>query len=238
MPKTLGTLGTVLAASFALLVSVFTAARSMDFETGFNLYLLWASCVYTVYRAVQTKRPILTASFAVAIFAMLKDVDERRVVPDVYCGSANSSANCSALVTGANSGVGRAVAAALVAQGWTVVLGCRSQSKCAEAAAAMNLASPVGRAVSAPGLDLSSLDAVRAWVADAGEMLQGLNLLVNNAGLTPVGNRTMPHVAGLEEGFAVMHISHFALTKWLRDAGRFSPNATVVQVACSRPVLH
>jgi hypothetical protein len=41
-------------------------------------------------------------------------------------------------------------------------------------------------------------------------MLHGLSLLVNNAGLTPVGNRTMPHVAGLEEGFAVMHLSHLS----------------------------
>jgi retinol dehydrogenase-13 len=148
-------------------------------------------------------------------------------MPSLHCS------DCTALITGANSGVGRAVAAALVAQGWTVILGCRSASKCADAAIAMNLGSTAGRAVAAPGLDLSSLAAVHAWVSNAGDLVQRLDLLVNNAGLAPAGNRTVLGVAGLEEGFAVMHLSHFALTKWLKEANRFTANARVVQVTCA-----
>lgn len=108
------------------------------------------------------------------------------------------------IVTGANSGLGEATAAALGAAGARVVLAVRDISKGENAAAAM----PGNTEVRA--LDLASLDSVRSFAAAwDGE----IHLLVNNAGvMVPPLGRT---AEGFETQFGVNHLGHFALTNLL-----------------------
>jgi NAD(P)-dependent dehydrogenase (short-subunit alcohol dehydrogenase family) len=110
------------------------------------------------------------------------------------------------VVTGANSGIGRAAADALAAAGARVVLAVRDTTKGEAAAAAMPGNTEVRR------LDLASLESIRAFAADwQGE----LSLLINNAGvMAPPLSRTAD---GFELQFGTNHLGHFALTNLLLE---------------------
>src|SRR3954453_5678873 len=112
----------------------------------------------------------------------------------------------SVVVTGANSGIGRAAARALAAAGARVVLAVRDTNKGEAAAAAMPGTTEVRR------LDLASLESIRAFAADwRGE----LSLLINNAGvMAPPLTRTSD---GFELQFGTNHLGHCALTNLLLD---------------------
>jgi NAD(P)-dependent dehydrogenase (short-subunit alcohol dehydrogenase family) len=108
------------------------------------------------------------------------------------------------IVTGANSGIGHAAAAALATAGATVVLAVRDQAK-GEAAAATITGTTEVRP-----LDLASLDSVRAFAAS---WTGGIDLLINNAGvMIPPLSRTAD---GFELQFGTNHLGHFALTNLL-----------------------
>jgi NAD(P)-dependent dehydrogenase (short-subunit alcohol dehydrogenase family) len=108
------------------------------------------------------------------------------------------------IVTGANSGIGHAAAAALATAGATVVLAVRDRAK-GEAAAATITGTTEVRP-----LDLASLDSVRAFAAS---WTGGIDLLINNAGvMIPPLSRTAD---GFELQFGTNHLGHFALTNLL-----------------------
>ena len=116
-----------------------------------------------------------------------------------------------------------------------VYLGCRSVKKCANAAAAIKDAVPENMHVyPVAGLDLSSLAAVGEFIGQI-KALSGtqsgrkIDLLVNNAGVTPTGNKTTAE--GFEWGLGVMHFAHQALTTWLLEAGLMHEDATVLSVS-------
>jgi NAD(P)-dependent dehydrogenase (short-subunit alcohol dehydrogenase family) len=112
----------------------------------------------------------------------------------------------SVIVTGANSGIGRAAAHALAGAGARVVLAVRDLDKGRAAAAAMQGETEVRE------LDLASLSSVREFAAGwDGE----LDLLINNAGvMVPPLTRTTD---GFELQFATNHLGHFALTNLLLE---------------------
>ena len=83
-----------------------------------------------------------------------------------------------AVVTGAGSGIGRAVAVALLAEGYHVGLAGRRSEALAETAA---LASAGDRALTVP-TDVTQPDAVNALFGLVGDMWGRLDLLFNNAG--------------------------------------------------------
>ena len=85
-----------------------------------------------------------------------------------------------ALVTGAGSGIGRAVALALLGDGWTVVLAGRRAEALAETAAAAGDAHGRTLAVTADVTDSQSVDQLFARTRDA---FGRLDLLFNNAGI-------------------------------------------------------
>jgi NAD(P)-dependent dehydrogenase (short-subunit alcohol dehydrogenase family) len=112
----------------------------------------------------------------------------------------------SVIVTGANSGIGRAAASALAGAGARVVLAVRSVDKGQAAAAAMPGQTEVRQ------LDLASLHSVREFAAGwEGD----IDLLINNAGvMVPPLGRTAD---GFELQFATNHLGHFALTNLLLE---------------------
>jgi NAD(P)-dependent dehydrogenase (short-subunit alcohol dehydrogenase family) len=111
-----------------------------------------------------------------------------------------------AIVTGANSGIGRAAATALAGAGARVVLAVRSTEKGREAAAKMS-----GQTEVRP-LDLADLASVREFASGwDGE----IDLLINNAGvMVPPLSRTAD---GFELQFGTNHLGHFALTNLLLE---------------------
>jgi NAD(P)-dependent dehydrogenase (short-subunit alcohol dehydrogenase family) len=110
------------------------------------------------------------------------------------------------IVTGANSGIGRAAATAFAHAGARVVLAVRDLAKGQAAASAM--AAPA--ATDVRELDLARLDSIRAFAA----AWQGeISLLINNAGvMVPPLARTAD---GFELQFGTNHLGHFALTNLL-----------------------
>jgi protochlorophyllide reductase len=128
-----------------------------------------------------------------------------------------------AVVTGANSGLGLETAILLAGAGARVLLACRNPAKAQDAAAR------VGDRAESVTLDLASL----ASVAEAAEEVKGktsrLDILVNNAGLMAVDqDRTAD---GFEMQFGVNHLGHFAFTAHLAPLLLAAPEARVVNVS-------
>ncbi|GAB6090620.1 SDR family NAD(P)-dependent oxidoreductase [Spirochaeta dissipatitropha] len=120
-----------------------------------------------------------------------------------------------ALVTGANSGLGKAITAGLAAEGLHVVMMCRNAER-GEAARQDILAQQPDAAISLMICDLSSLEDIRRFSMDFCEGHGSLDILVNNAGLiTP---RRQESRDGYELQFAVNHLGHFLLTNLLLDS--------------------
>src|SRR5688572_15061746 len=114
-----------------------------------------------------------------------------------------------AVVTGANSGIGFFAARGLVRAGARVVLAVRNADKGATAARAIVAAVPHAE-LEVGLLDLSSLASVRGVVEWFGREHEGLDLLINNAGL--VSSSKQLTADGFELQFGTNHLGHFALT--------------------------
>ncbi|MDH3248102.1 MAG: oxidoreductase [Acidimicrobiia bacterium] len=133
-----------------------------------------------------------------------------------------------ALVTGANTGLGFWTAVHLAKAGARVLIGSRSAARGAEALRRLRDEAPGSEADVLP-LDLSSLGAVEDA---AGRMREGedqLDLLVNNAGvmMPPYGTTA----DGFEFQLGVNHLGHFALTGHLLPLLAAAPAARVVNVS-------
>ena len=133
-----------------------------------------------------------------------------------------------AVVTGANSGIGFEAALGLAEKGARVVLACRNQAKADEAAAAIRARAPEAALDFVP-LDLSSLESVRSVAADLRRSHEQLDLLVNNAGVMALPYRTTAE--GFEMQFGTNHLGHFALTGLLLDLVLATPGARIVNVS-------
>mgnify|MGYP003296011652 CR=1 FL=1 len=126
-----------------------------------------------------------------------------------------------AVVTGANSGIGVHTARELAAHGADVVLACRNVESAHQAAARITGSTRVEE------LDLASQKSVQAFA----ERWEGpLDLLVNNAGvMTPPRYRETED--GFELQFGTNHLGHFALTGRLLPALLTAPAPRVVTVS-------
>jgi len=133
-----------------------------------------------------------------------------------------------AVVTGANSGIGFEAALALAAKNAKVVLACRSAAKADEAAAAIRRQAPNAQ-LEFLALDLSSLASVREFSAKLNANYERLDILCNNAGVMALPYLTTAD--GFEMQFGTNHLGHFALTGLLHDLLRAAPAARVVNVS-------
>jgi NAD(P)-dependent dehydrogenase (short-subunit alcohol dehydrogenase family) len=120
-----------------------------------------------------------------------------------------------AIITGANSGLGYDTAAVLAGKGAHVVLAVRNLDKGNEAADRIKKASP-NAVVSLQELDLTSLDSVRKAADELRAAHPRIDLLINNAGVMYVPTRETTK-DGFEMQFGTNHLGHFALNGLLLD---------------------
>jgi NAD(P)-dependent dehydrogenase (short-subunit alcohol dehydrogenase family) len=132
-----------------------------------------------------------------------------------------------AVVTGANSGIGLETAAALAARGARVVLACRNEGR-ARAAMATILGRTPSAELELTLIDTADLDSVRTAAAHIAATVPRLDLLINNAGVAFAPRGASPQ--GVEIQFATNILGHFALTGLLVDRLLAAPSARVVSV--------
>jgi NAD(P)-dependent dehydrogenase (short-subunit alcohol dehydrogenase family) len=128
-----------------------------------------------------------------------------------------------AVVTGANSGLGLSTARELARHGAHVVLACRNQEK---GRAALE---DIGANAELAELDLASLYSVKAFAEHFLGTHDGLDLLINNAGLmAPPRGMTAD---GFEMQFGTNVLGHFSLTAQLIGAMEGREDARVVTLS-------
>ncbi|MBY0290587.1 MAG: SDR family NAD(P)-dependent oxidoreductase [Mycobacteriaceae bacterium] len=133
-----------------------------------------------------------------------------------------------AVITGANTGLGYETAAALAAKGAHVVLAVRNLDKGQHAVHRIEQAT-AGARVDLQELDLTSLESIRKATEQLKSTHDKLDLLINNAGVmfTP-RSKTKD---GFELQFGTNHLGHFAFTGLLLDRVLETPGSRIVTVS-------
>ncbi|MEC3955350.1 oxidoreductase [Nocardia sp. CDC153] len=137
-----------------------------------------------------------------------------------------------AIVTGANAGLGLETARRLAEHGARVVFACRNAEKAAAAAESIRETLP-GAELPFVELDLASLESVRKAAVRVHDEFERIDLLVNNAGMLS-RTRTFT-VDGFETTFATNHLGPFAFTGLILDLLRAAPAGRVVTVTGALP---
>jgi NAD(P)-dependent dehydrogenase (short-subunit alcohol dehydrogenase family) len=133
-----------------------------------------------------------------------------------------------AIVTGANSGLGLATARELARAGAQVVLACRNPDKGCSAGEEILAAVP-DASIEVGVLDLGRLESVRTFAEWFRAERGRLDLLINNAGLmAPPRGVTAD---GFELQFGTNHLGHFALTGLLIGAMEGREDARVITLS-------
>ncbi|KAI5611743.1 retinol dehydrogenase 14, partial [Silurus asotus] len=142
------------------------------------------------------------------------------------------------IVTGANSGIGKATAAELLRREARVIMACRSRERAESAAQEIRqqAVSEAGAgAVAGSGellvrlLDLASLSSVRSFCEQINKEEPRLDVLINNAGVYQCPYSKTED--GFEMQFGVNHLGHFLLTHLLLDLLKRSAPSRIVVVS-------
>ncbi len=134
------------------------------------------------------------------------------------------------LVTGGNSGIGKATAIGLAELGARVVIVSRDKDK-GEAALIEIRARRGNRNVEMMQADMSSQDSVRQLANDFARRYKGLHVLINNAGI--ILPKRVVTVDGLEATFATNHLGHFLLTNLLLGLIKASAPSRIINITSS-----
>lgn len=132
-----------------------------------------------------------------------------------------------ALVTGANTGIGRVTAVELAQQGAHVFVACRSAER-AQAVLDEIRDQPEGGKAELLPLELGDFASIRECARSFLARGLPLHLLINNAGLAGGRGYTKE---GFELAFGINHLGHFLLTQLLLDRIKASAPARIVTVA-------
>jgi NAD(P)-dependent dehydrogenase (short-subunit alcohol dehydrogenase family) len=131
------------------------------------------------------------------------------------------------LITGGNSGIGKATAIGLAKLGATVVIACRNKEKGMQAVADIKKASG-NQNVELLLMDLASQRSVRAAAEEFRSQFKQLHILINNAAVF-LKNREVTE-DGLEKTFETNYLSHFLLTHLLLDLLKASAPSRIINV--------
>ena len=132
-----------------------------------------------------------------------------------------------AVVTGANGGLGLETARALAVKGAHVVMAVRNQKKAQAAVDDIRAGAP-DASLELVALDLAAQASVRAAAGQITAGHKNIDLLINNAGV--MGIPETKTVDGFEMQFGVDHLGHWTLTALLLPALLRTPGARIVTV--------
>lgn len=132
------------------------------------------------------------------------------------------------LITGGNSGIGLCTAEQLARRGAEVVLACRDQTKGQAALARIKNRLPEAR-VRLFSLDLANLASVRGCARRLNDELDGLDVLINNAGVVPTRQQFTND--GYEMQFGVNYLAPVLLTHLLLPLLQRTEGARIVHLA-------
>jgi NAD(P)-dependent dehydrogenase (short-subunit alcohol dehydrogenase family) len=136
-----------------------------------------------------------------------------------------------ALITGATSGLGRAVARALAERGWHVLVHGRDSGRARDVADQLRAA---GGSVQTYLADLSSLEETRALAERVSSNHEAIQLLINNAGLgpgRPPYRKRILSADGHELRFTVNYLAPALLARRLVPRLKNGAPARIVNVA-------
>ncbi len=132
------------------------------------------------------------------------------------------------IVTGSNSGIGKATARALAGMGVTVVMAVRNRER-GEMARAEIIKETANDSVSVMICDLASGDSIRLFAESFKEEYDRLDVLINNAGA--VFAKRQLSADGIESSMAVNYIGPFLLTRELLPLLEASAPSRIVNVS-------
>ncbi|NTV37292.1 MAG: SDR family oxidoreductase [Anaerolineaceae bacterium] len=135
------------------------------------------------------------------------------------------------IVTGANSGIGKAAAISLAKLGATVIMACRSVERGTQALADVRAAANSER-VELMQVDMSSQASIRKFVKDFKAKYSRLDVLIQNA--ANFDHRLKEPILtedGVETIFATNHVGVFLLTNLLLDIMKASAPSRIITVA-------
>jgi len=132
------------------------------------------------------------------------------------------------IITGANSGIGKATAIGLAKMNATIVMICRSKERGEEAQKDV-IELTGNKKVDLLLCDLSSQESIRKFVSEFKSKYQKLHILINNAGVM-LSKRGIS-VDGFEMNFAVNHLAPFLLTNLLLDELKKSAPSRIINVS-------
>ncbi|XP_044268105.1 retinol dehydrogenase 11-like [Tribolium madens] len=169
---------------------------------------------------------LCTLIFAIlAIFAIAKIYFK---LTTGWCKSQTCLVGRTALITGANTGIGYETALDFAKRGARVILACRNKSKAEEAR--LKIISETGNEnIVVKIVDMASFDSVRAFAKEINETENRLDILVNNAGILNYGDRTSQD--GLPLLIQTNHFSGFLLTHLLLELLKKSAPSRIVNVS-------
>jgi NAD(P)-dependent dehydrogenase (short-subunit alcohol dehydrogenase family) len=131
------------------------------------------------------------------------------------------------VITGANSGIGRATAEQLASKNYHIVTLCRQAAEGEKTAAALQKINPSIQ-VENFVVDLSQLSEVKRVAQLVQQKYPVIDRLINNAGYYPV---SIEYVDGIEKSFVASHLGHMLLTEVLMPSLLRSTEARIINVS-------
>ncbi|KAM8915646.1 retinol dehydrogenase 12 [Spinachia spinachia] len=152
----------------------------------------------------------------------------RKYAAGGVCSSTASLDGKVALITGANTGIGKETALELAVRGARVIMACRNVDKGEEAADSIRAACPEAK-VEVRELDLADTCSIRAFAQKFLGEVNNLHILINNAGVMMCPYTKT--IDGFEMHIGVNHLGHFLLTSLLVGLLKRSAPARIVVVS-------
>ncbi|TKJ23600.1 MAG: short-chain dehydrogenase [Promethearchaeota archaeon Loki_b32] len=132
------------------------------------------------------------------------------------------------IITGANSGIGKATALGLAKLGAKVVMLCRNKTRGEEAQNEI-ITKSGNKSIDLLLADLSSQSSIRQFVSEFEKKYDKLDVLINNAGVNP--SKRYETIDGIEKAFAINTLAPFLLTNLLLPILKNSVPARIINVA-------
>ncbi|UOQ83539.1 SDR family oxidoreductase [Gracilibacillus salinarum] len=133
-----------------------------------------------------------------------------------------------AIVTGANSGMGLSTTMELAQKGYHVIMACRNSERGEKALQHVKQQSQTN-SVELMTCDLGSLENIRSFADQFKQRYQTLDVLVNNAGVVSLKRETTSD--GFESMIGVNHLGHFLLTNLLLEPLKNAEQGRIVTVS-------